>query len=126
MHIVPIQKQMNMKPTNFKAHFLDDDKGYFRDMWLTADKSRSLLNLANQLHDFREDDMLEIVNKKKNYTSVEYEIFNHNTGFKSSYKVGSNVTINKTLEFLLDSVLSDKNLFLKDLSSHIYNLLLKR
>lgn len=129
MYINSIQSPQiaSSKQPNFKASFVNDTKGYFQEIWSGASKTRDLMDKALKFHNFYEGDKLEILGHKQHITPagdcMGYDVFNHSTGKKAHYKAEPNMRFDKTLEFLLDSVLSDRKLFEPSFSSRIYNLL---
>ena len=131
MHINPIQSSQitSSKQPNFKATFINDTKGYFQEIWLGAPKTQDLLGKARRFHDLFEGDKLEIIGHKRHITPagdcMGYDVFNHSTGNMAHYMAEPNMRFDKTLEFLLDSVLSDRKIFEPetDFSHHIYKFL---
>lgn len=126
MRIQTIQSTNNNK-TNFKARFINDKNGNFLRFWNDALKSRDLLSKAKNFSDVHPYDVLEIIGLNETDAAVKsYDVFNHNTGVTSSYKTKATTPKNKVLEFLLDSIDDDKNIFNNDFSTMMYNLLLGR
>ena len=125
MFILPIQATQNSKRTNFKARFVNDAEGNFRKLWLAAAKTKDLEDKARYFRNTHPNDCLEIIGARPNTViDMEYEVFNHSNGEKSSYITKPNMPFYKTLEFILDSIRADKYLFNKEYApARIYKLL---
>lgn len=128
MHIQSIHSINNNNQTNFKARFINDKNGYFRELWDCASKSEILFNKAKHFSNILPDDTLEITNKISKYGYhfyyPEYEIFNHNTGAKSLYQFPYTPQFD-ILNQLLDLIATDEELFNnRRTSGSTYNLLL--
>lgn len=125
MHIQTIQSTQNNKNTSFKARFINDKNGYFQELWTSAYKSKSLFDKAKHFNKTHPNDTLEIVGIKNcDIITDGYEVFNHNTGSKSLYKMKSVTKKEGVLSNLLDLINNDKQIFEKNYSNKIYNLLL--
>lgn len=128
MYINSIQSPQitSSKQPNFKASFVNDRNGYFQKIWIGASKTRDLLGKARRFHNLFEGDKLEIIGHKRHITPtgdcMGYDVFNHSTGEQAHYKAEPNMRFEKTLEFLLDSVLSDRKIFGTD-TDRIYKYL---
>ena len=103
----------NLSPnTNFKATFLNDVNGNFRNAWEKTLISDSFISKSKIFSQISEKSILEITELNVQKFGTYYKIFNHYNGkFAQYFDYMDNYSRNKNLlEFILDSIFKDKNL----------------
>ncbi len=136
MQVQSIQTTNNCRKPCFKAYFVNDAAGNFRNLWITARVDKKLEQKIESFASKYKKHGLEIigVNNRTGYVGTghdrapvpgtDYMLFNHYNGQTSEYFIASLAT--ERLAFLLDNINKDEKLFRDDYTAKPYRYLTGR
>ena len=112
MQIQKIQSSDNLSKPNFKARFIYDQSGNFRNLWETSSKSSEFNSMAKQFSEIKNGE-LEIKEIKHKIDGGLYKIFNYSTNKEKSFMIPSDRGAYDKVEYLMKLLFEDKDFFKK-------------